>query len=95
MLAAKFLKDNRVPSPAIRNDFYPVARWTVATFSGHISNLKGAAVSGDLGGEWSAAFIVRTGGDSPIKGTFVYLSAPISMYKSVRVARFMAARRTS
>jgi len=60
------------------------------TFSGHIFDLKGVPVSSDLGAVWSAAFIVRTGGDSPIKGTFVYLSVPISMYKSDQARRFIA-----
>lgn len=59
-------------------------------FSGHNFYLKGVPVSSDLGTAWSAAFIVRTGGDSPIKGTFVYLSAPISMHKSDQARRFIA-----
>lgn len=62
----------------------------VVTFSGHIFDLKGVPVSSDLGAVWSAAFIVRTGGDSPIKGTFVYLNVPISMHKSDRARRFIA-----
>lgn len=62
----------------------------VITFSGHIFYLKGLLVSSDLGAVWSAAFIVYTGGDSPIKGTFVYLSVSISMHKSGQARRFIA-----
>lgn len=62
----------------------------VVTFSSHIFYLKGVLVSSDLGAAWSATFIVHTGGDSPIKDTFVYLSVPISMHKSGQARRFIA-----
>lgn len=64
--------------------------WYLVTFSGHIFDLKGVPVSSDLGAVWSAAFIVHAGENSPIKGTFVYLSVPISMHKSDQARRFIA-----